>query len=158
MANWQAYRAIKAEAAAQQRPHIYQTDITTHDRSVLAKNTAPDTFIWALRECGTDLLRYSSPGALYWAKAITYTNPTALWYVWADGQLQPVGAGEALQLLADSLVGLLVYSRRHGHELATVAAVGATSHRIAWYVTTSPDGQWQLRQLDTDGPTNRLVM
>ena len=50
-----AYEALAAEAAAQQLPKHYVTDLTVHDRNAL-QTLQPAEFAWVLRNCGTHLL------------------------------------------------------------------------------------------------------
>ena len=150
MANWQGYRAIKSEAQDKGWPVIYKGDITTHDRQVLAKKTAPERFVWVLRECGTELLRYGQPGALMWAKAVAKYHPTARWYTY-NGSLQPTTAADALTELGQSLIGLPICSRKHGHQIATVCAVDISGQRTQ--VAYNPGSFMRWLQLDTDKGT-----
>jgi len=56
MANWEAYRLMKAESVRVGWPKHYAADLTKHDRRRLSRKDAPETFVWILRESGTHLL------------------------------------------------------------------------------------------------------
>jgi hypothetical protein len=45
MANWDGYAAIKAEADRLGWPESYRTDLTKHDRGILARKDAPQRFL-----------------------------------------------------------------------------------------------------------------
>lgn len=100
MANWQAYRALKAESMKVGWPLAYQTDLTKHDRAALSVKDAPERFVWILRNAGTHLLqdngRWESGVLRYLARA----ESRARFYVFENGELREVERDEARDHLA----------------------------------------------------------
>ena len=88
MANQEAYWELKAEAKRFGFPKHYRTDLTKLDRGVLSRKTAPESFLWVLRECGTHLFPFKMERLVDWAKAVAQTWPDALFYAWENGKLR----------------------------------------------------------------------
>ncbi len=130
MANWTAYRALKAESETQGLPIHYRTDLTKHDRRRLSRKDAPAAFIWVLRQSGTYLLQLGNPDELSWLLAIYNTHgprPTsgrqARWYICRDGQLTHVAPQVARDVFIDSVIGLPVRSARSDIYLGELVTV-----------------------------------
>jgi len=127
--NLPAYRAIKAEAQDLCWPTTYKTDVTCHDYDILRRKTAPASFVWILRDCGTLFHRTGSPTELMWAKAeacSSYRN--GAWYIWDGDELLAVRPDPAVSYLARSIIGLPVYETMYGYavpdkQIATVSNI-----------------------------------
>jgi len=127
MANWQAYRAMKAKAEEVGWPRAFPTDLTKHDRMLLARKDAPAEFVWVLRECGTHLLRLGKPFSLTWAGPLR--DPSYRWFVYRDGLLLEVGRATAIEVLVTSLRGQDVYSKC-GNVAGTFVDVDTVRERL----------------------------
>ncbi len=97
MANWRAYRLIKAESNLVGWPVVYRTDITKIDRQTLSRKDAPESFLWILRECGTDLFDLDNPQSprthrfnLEWFEATMREHPENKTYLYDLGTLREV--------------------------------------------------------------------
>ena len=99
MANWPAYRLLKAESKRLGLPHQYRTDLTVHDRIALSRKDAPLTFGWLIRKGGTDILRVGTAYARGTTRYYRQGGDGARFYWYEDGALTPLTGEELLARL-----------------------------------------------------------
>jgi hypothetical protein len=102
MANWPAYRLLKAEAERLSLPLHYRTDLTQCDRAILSRGNAPERFGWIVRAWGTDLLRPGTVYARVMADYYRYGQDGARYYWYENGRLTPVTAEQMKALAEDA--------------------------------------------------------
>ena len=107
MANWPAYRLLKAEAERLSMPLHYRTDLTQCDREILSRGNAPERFGWIVREWGTDLLRPGTVYAKVMADYYRYGQDGARYYWYEDGKLAPVTPEQMKELVKETGTSLL---------------------------------------------------
>jgi hypothetical protein len=104
MANWDGYAAIKAEADRLGWPESYRTDLTKHDRGILARKDAPQRFGWSIRATGTDFYHPNCIWAVRWARVMYQSHDKTQRYYWYDGMaLSSVSLDELIERLCQTL-------------------------------------------------------
>ena len=104
MANWNGYSAISMEAKRLGWPEICRSDLSKHDKGILAKKDAPEAFGWSIRQTGTDFYRPNSIEAIRWAQAMYRSGDQSQRYYWYDGTtLSAVSLDELLEQLCQTL-------------------------------------------------------
>ena len=101
MANMSGYAAIQAEARRLGWPTSYRDDLEKHDREILTRNDAPQTFGWGIYDMGTNFYHPNSLENIYWACVRSQSGDAFYWY---DGtQLTPASFNELLHQLIQTL-------------------------------------------------------
>jgi hypothetical protein len=144
MANWEAYRAIKAKAEAIGWPTHYETDLTHHNRIRLSRKDAPDEFLWGLRPMGTHLLDLDNPVEAWRALSVYQMWPDETrWFLWKDeagmGYLREITWAEVLTRIENALRGYHIYQDLNGPPQDAGEVVGVISDRAL--VTEDETGQ-----------------
>jgi len=101
MSNERGYKAIESEASRLGWPTHWATDLTVHDKAVLARESAPAQFGWSIRRSGTDLYIVGSEWSIDWLNAnIKHLMGRTIYYYFYDGsELRSLPAEELLKVL-----------------------------------------------------------
>jgi hypothetical protein len=102
MANWPAYRLLKAESERLGLPLHYRSDLTQCDRAILSRGNAPERFGWIVRAWGTDLLRPGTVYARVMADYYRHGQGGARYYWYEAGRLTPVTPEQMKALVEDA--------------------------------------------------------
>lgn len=88
-----AWTAMLAESTRTGLPSHYKGDLDI-DRDFVASLPEGSRFLWALRECGTHLVRLDGTQEAEWVDSIATVFAPA-WYLWTGDKLLPVADADS---------------------------------------------------------------